>query len=82
MRLKVYLCREEKYESGIPRHHIAPIATCTLLCEVSAEEVPDRIKDEIAEKGEAILTEGIEGLECANVRLGRNEYLRIVPIDA
>jgi len=77
-RVIVYLCRVKEAERLIPRHHVAPVATCEKIAEVDISELPTSHAEALRKKGEVVITSCEESREVLSKPLSEGEYLRLV----
>ena len=77
-RVIVYLCKVKEAEQLIPRHHVAPVATCEKVAEVSISELPATYAEALQREGEVVITSCEEARKVLSKSLGEGEYLRLV----
>lgn len=72
-RYTVYLCREKAVEQIVPRHHIAPLAICEQIKEVSEDEIKSLLGVVVDKVTDRDTIKKIVGRD-----VGEGHYLRIV----
>jgi len=77
-RVIVYLCRVKEAEQLIPRHHVAPVATCEKIAEVDDSELPAAYAEVLQRRGELVITNCEEARKAFSRHLREGEYLRLV----
>ena len=77
-RVIAYLCKVKEAEQLIPRHHVAPVATCEKIAEVDISELPASYAEVLRKRGEVVITSCEEARRAFSVSLSEGEYLRLV----